>query len=51
MYILTMILIIIIKPRFIYDKKNKIDEKKMYIIGICIAIMCGILFKNKINNF
>ena len=46
-----MILIIIIKPGFIYDKKNKIEEKKLYIIGICVAIMCGILLKNKTNNF
>ena len=51
MYILIMILIIIIKPGFIYDKKNKIEEKKLYIIGICVAIMCGILLKNKTNNF
>jgi hypothetical protein len=49
MYILIMILIIIIKPTFIYDKKNKIEQLKLFTTGICIAIICGILFKKKDN--
>jgi hypothetical protein len=42
-----MILIIIIKPKMIYDKKNKIEQTKLITIGIFIAIICGILFKKK----
>jgi hypothetical protein len=47
LYILIMILIIIIKPKMIYDKKNKIEQTKLITIGIFIAIICGILFKKK----
>lgn len=49
MYVLIMVLVIIIKPKFIYDKKNKIEQIKLFIIGICVAIICGILFKKKGN--
>lgn len=47
LYILIMILLIIIKPKFIYDRKNKIEQKKLFIIGICIAIICSVVFKKK----
>ena len=47
LYILIMILIIIIKPKFIYNNKNKIEQTKLITIGIFVAILCGILFKKK----